>query len=107
MLLATLLLVPGYIAPLETIPINVSDECLTSGCGDTRAFSFKAPSEVNLDEQELNSTISEILANENFTTINIYAQQHINANLHALLSEITLGPKEVIYVPTLFPQYEQ
>jgi protein-arginine deiminase len=78
--------------------LDLLNKTQASGHGSVRPISYEGP----MTEVGLNSTIDEILANSTFLEVNSYAQKHIDANLQALLGEIPLDAKDVIYVPTLF-----
>ncbi|KAF9872912.1 hypothetical protein CkaCkLH20_09775 [Colletotrichum karsti] len=75
-----------------------------AGHGGVRAISFNGSLDTafSVSEEELATTIDQLLANETFHQVNAYAQRHINANLETMLSEIPLAREHVIRVPVLF-----
>ena len=55
-----------------------------------------------LDPTIFNTTISDLLGQEELLEVNSYAQRHLDKNLELLLEEIPLSQSDVLRIPTLF-----
>ncbi|TDZ30875.1 Protein-arginine deiminase type-3 [Colletotrichum spinosum] len=87
-----------------TSALDVLRNASAAGHGNVRAVSFNGSVETafSVGEEELATTVDQLLANATFREVNAYAQRHIDANLELLLAEIPLAREDVIRVPVLF-----
>ncbi|TDZ21653.1 Protein-arginine deiminase type-3 [Colletotrichum orbiculare MAFF 240422] len=87
-----------------TSALDVLRNASSAGHGDVRAVSFNGSVETafSVSEEELATTVDQLLANATFHEVNAYAQRHIDANFELLLAEIPLAREDVIRVPVLF-----
>lgn len=89
--------------------LDILKDAKSKGHGGVHASSFDPQnlSDSNMaffDSSKLNTTISQLLDNEEFLDVNSYAQKYLDFNLQILLAEIDLDERDVIHVPVLFEE---
>jgi protein-arginine deiminase len=80
--------------------LNLLKDAQKAGHGGANAISFNATQETMSAEGQ-GMTIDELMTNQTFADVNVYAQRYIDQNLELLLAEIPLARKDVIRIPTL------
>lgn len=90
--------------------VIILENAKEDGHGSTKTLTYHGdltPDEetIFLDPKELNTTINELLSDQDFFETNNYAQRYINDTLKLLLEEFPLADEDVIRVPTLWKDF--
>ncbi|KAL4880278.1 hypothetical protein BJY04DRAFT_219275 [Aspergillus karnatakaensis] len=90
--------------------LDILTNVQNKGHGDTPAVSFNPQPQmerfnISTPPEFLDLTVTDLLRNTSFISVNNYAQKWINHNLELLLSDIPLSRADIIEIPTLY--YDQ
>jgi protein-arginine deiminase len=87
--------------------LKIFKDAQSNGYGDLQASSFDSSNIIDasngfLDFSNPNTTIDQLLDDQDFIDANTYAQRQIDFNLQILLAEIDIDEHDVVRVPVLF-----